>query len=72
MDGLIEHVEEGKELSLREIYVAADILLSESVTDEKKARFLKGLTAKGESATEVAGFVEAFLERAVDPGERWS
>lgn len=68
MDALIQHVEEGKELSSREIDVAAEMLLSEDVSDEKKARFLKGLTAKGETATEVAGFVEAFLERAVDPG----
>ena len=68
MDALIQHVEEGKELSSREIDVAAEMLLSENVSDDKKARFLKGLTAKGETATEVAGFVEAFLERAVDPG----
>lgn len=68
MDALILHVEEGKELSLREIDVAADMLLDESVCDDKKARFLKALTLKGETATEITGFVEAFLERAVDPG----
>lgn len=68
MDALIQHVEQGEELSLREIYVAADMLLDEGVADEKKARFLKGLTTKGETATEIAGFVEAFLEKAVDPG----
>ena len=68
MDALIKHVEEGRELNLREIYAAADMLLSEDVSDEKKASFLRGLTAKGETATEIAGFVEAFLEKAVDPG----
>ena len=68
MDALIQHVEEGKELSLREIDVAAEMLLDPSVSDEKKARFLKALTLKGETATEITGFVEAFLERAVDPG----
>lgn len=68
MDALIGHVEDGKELDLREIYAATEMLLSESVTDEKKASFLRGLTAKGETASEIAGFVEAFLERAVDPG----
>jgi len=68
MDALIQHVEDGRELSLREIDVAAEMLLSESVNDDKKARFLKALTAKGETATEITGFVEAFLERAVDPG----
>lgn len=68
MDALIRHVEEGKELDLREIYAATEMLLSESVGDEKKASFLRALTAKGETASEIAGFVEAFLERAVDPG----
>lgn len=68
MDALILHVEEGKELSLREIEVAADMLLDESICDDKKARFLKALTTKGETATEITGFVEAFLARAVDPG----
>ncbi len=47
MDALITHVEEGRELSSREIDVAAEMLLSESVSDDKKARFLKGLTKKG-------------------------
>ncbi|MBT8037354.1 MAG: anthranilate phosphoribosyltransferase [Verrucomicrobiae bacterium] len=68
MDALIGHVEDGMELSAREIDVAAEMLLSESVGDDKKARFLRGLAHKGETAMEVAGFVEAFLERAVDPG----
>ena len=68
MDALIKHVEEARELNLREIYAATEMLLSESVTDEKKVVFLRGLTAKGETAAEIAGFVEAFLERAVDPG----
>ena len=68
MDALIQHVEDGRELSSREIDAAAEMLLSEEVADDKKARFLRSLAAKGETATEVAGFVEAFLERAVDPG----
>ena len=68
MDALIQHVEEGLELGMREIHAAAEMLLSDSVADEKKARFLKGLTGKGETAAEIAGFVEAFLEKAVDPG----
>ena len=68
MDALILHVEEGKELSLREIDVAAEMLLNEDVCDDKKARFLKALTAKRETSAEIAGFVEAFLQRAVDPG----
>ncbi|MGJ8678560.1 MAG: anthranilate phosphoribosyltransferase [Akkermansiaceae bacterium] len=68
MDGLIQHIESGLELSPREINVATEMLLNEDVCDDKKARFLKALTAKGETAAEIAGFVEAFLERAVDTG----
>ncbi len=68
MDALIKHVEEGRELGQREIYAATEMLLNEDVGDEKKAALLRGLTAKGETAVEIAGFVEAFLERAVDPG----
>lgn len=68
MDALIHHVEGGEELGSRELEVAADMLLDSGVCDEKKARFLRGLTAKGETAAEIAGFVECFLERAVDPG----
>tara|TARA_B110000285_G_C15132915_1_gene624875 strand:+ start:2054 stop:3109 length:1056 start_codon:yes stop_codon:yes gene_type:complete len=68
MDALIKHVEQAKELNLREIYAATEMLLSENVSDQKKVTFLRGLTAKGETAAEIAGFVEAFLERAIDPG----
>lgn len=68
MDALIQHVENGTELSSREIDVAAEMLLNNEICDGKKARFLKALTKKGETPAEIAGFVEAFLERAVDPG----
>jgi anthranilate phosphoribosyltransferase len=68
MNALIQHVEDGQELGLREIDAAAEMLLDLGVSDEKKARFLKALTAKGETAIEITGFVEAFLDRAVDPG----
>ena len=68
MDALIQYVEEKRELGLREISSAAEMLLSDDVSDVKKGRFLKALTQKGETAAEIAGFVEAFLDRAVDPG----
>ena len=67
MDALITHLENGEELSRREIDVAADLLLDGSVADEKKARLLLALSKKGETPAEIAGFVEAFLEHAVDP-----
>lgn len=67
MDALITHVNNGVELSPREIEVAANLLLNPSVSDEKKERLLLALSKKGETPAEIAGFVEAFLEHAVDP-----
>ena len=67
MNAIITQVRQGEELSPRAIENMADMLLDESICDEKKADFLRGLTAKGETPAEIAGFVEAFLKRAVDP-----
>ena len=67
MDALIRHLEEGKDLDPREIPVAASMLLDESVEDDKKAQLLEALSAKGETPEEIAGFVESFLQHAVDP-----
>ncbi len=67
MDALIKHLENGEELGSREIEVAANLLLDESVCDDKKQRLLLALSKKGESPAEIAGFVETFLEHAVDP-----
>jgi anthranilate phosphoribosyltransferase len=67
MDALIKHLENREELSSREIEVAANLLLDSSVPDEKKGRLLLALAKKGETPTEIAGFVEAFLKHAVDP-----
>ena len=67
MDALITHLEHGEELSPREIEVAAELLLDPSIADEKKGRLLLTLSEKGETPAEIAGFVEVFLEHAVDP-----
>ncbi len=67
MDALIHHLEEKQDLSPREVEVAADLLLSPSIADEKKARLLEALSHKGETPAEIAGFVEAFLGHAVEP-----
>lgn len=67
MDALIKHLENHEELSSREIKFASNLLLDGSVPDEKKGRLLLALTEKGETPAEIAGFVEAFLEHAVDP-----
>jgi len=67
VDALIHHLEEKQELTPREVAVAAALLLDYAVADAKKARLLEALAVKGETPEEIAGFVEAFLEHAVDP-----
>jgi len=67
MDTLIKHLADGKELSEREVRVAVEMLLDESINEAKKADFLRSLTEKGETAAEITYFVQACLERAVDP-----
>ncbi len=67
MDALIHHLEEKQELSPREVEVAVELLLDPAAPDEKKERMLEALSRKGETPAEIAGFVEAFLEHAVDP-----
>ena len=67
MEALIHHLEEKQELSPREVQVAASLLLDPAAPDDKKARLLEALALKGETPDEIAGFVEAFLEQAVDP-----
>ncbi|SHJ78380.1 anthranilate phosphoribosyltransferase [Rubritalea squalenifaciens DSM 18772] len=68
MDAVITHVENGEELSAQEINVVAEFLLDETASSEKKARFLKAFSLKGETAAEISGLVECFLDRALDPG----
>ena len=47
--------------------MAAELLLDPHASEEKKAALLENLSAKGETPAELAGFVEAFLEHAVEP-----
>lgn len=67
MDALIHHLEMKQELSSSEVEVAAALLLDPAAPEEKKERLLEALARKGETPAEIAGFVEAFLEQAVDP-----
>jgi anthranilate phosphoribosyltransferase len=67
MNALIHHLEQKQELSPREVEVAAELLLDPAAPDAKKERLLEALAIKGETPGEIAGFVEAFLEQAVDP-----
>jgi len=68
MDALITKLESGEELNPKEIVAAAKFLLDATGDDEKKKDLLRALSAKGETPAEVAGFVEAFLSKAIDPG----
>lgn len=67
MDALIRHLLEKHDLTPHQVGVVADILLDSAVPDEKKERLLEALALKGETPGEIAGFVEAFLEQAVNP-----
>lgn len=67
MSAVIDHLDGGQDLSRREIEVAAAMLLDPEAGDEAKLELLERLAAKGETPEEIAGFVEAFLNHAVDP-----
>lgn len=67
MDALIKDVEKGRDLDDRHIDAAVEFLLDEEADDHKKAHFLEALAGKGETAAEIAEFVTALLDRAIDP-----
>ena len=67
MESLTDHLNQGEELTPQQIAVAADFLLDESGDVATKAHFLKAMAEKGESASEIAGFVSVFLEKAEKP-----
>jgi len=72
MNPLIAKLNASQNLEAEDIDRAARLLLDEAEPAENKADFLKALAAKGETAAEIAGFAEAFLARAVDPGLKTS
>jgi anthranilate phosphoribosyltransferase len=67
MKALIDKVRAGIDLNNSDIAFAVTLLLSDKVEDDAKAEFLTALHQKGESAEEIAGFVELLMERAVNP-----
>jgi len=58
----------GHDLDASQVEHAVAALTSPDIADSAKADFLQALRAKGETAREIAGFVQALLARAVDPG----
>lgn len=67
MDTLIHHLENREDLEPREVAIAAEFLLEEDGDQSKKARLLRALANKGETAAEIAEFVTVFLEKARKP-----
>jgi len=68
LSALTERLAARHDLAGGEVEIAAAQLASPEVADEAKAAFLSALTAKGETAAEVAAFARAFRVRAIDPG----
>ena len=65
---LLDTLARGADLSPSQIDAAVAALTDEREPDNAKAAFLRALRAKGETPSEIAGFVRALLDRAVDPG----
>lgn len=57
-----------QDLAPEQLDGVAAALAATAVNDEIKAAFLTALSAKGETAAELAGFAQAFRARAIDPG----
>ena len=68
MEDLTAELRAGRDLDAGQIEHAVAALTSEKVAEASKADFLRALRDKGETAREIAGFVQALLVRAVDPG----
>jgi anthranilate phosphoribosyltransferase len=68
MHDLIAELRAERDLDAAQIEHAVAALTSAEVTDAAKADFLRALRDKGETARELAGFVQALVARAVDPG----
>lgn len=58
-------MQSGGHLTPAQVREAAAFLLDPAPEAERKASFLRALAKKGETAQEIAGFVDAFLEHAV-------
>ncbi|MDF1850184.1 MAG: anthranilate phosphoribosyltransferase [Verrucomicrobiales bacterium] len=67
MEALTEKVRSGAELSSADVAAATESLLDENGSETAKADFLAALAQKGETAAEIAAFVNEFLSHAVQP-----
>jgi anthranilate phosphoribosyltransferase len=67
VSALLDKLRAGRDLNPGDIGQAVNLLLSAKSPATEKAEFLRALHTKGESAEEIAGFVEQLIDRAVDP-----
>lgn len=67
LEELTERLIADIDLSREEVWMAADQLADEAVSEEDKAVFLVALKAKGETGEELGYFAEAFTELAIRP-----
>ena len=65
LPSLTRRAQEGNPLTLSEIQAACGLLLDEAQSIEARGDFLETLHKRGETAGEIAHFVEVLLERAV-------
>lgn len=65
---LTAHCRSEKNLDRAQCAAAVEALLDAQVSGDEKAAFLTALAAKGETADELAAFVEILLPYAIDPG----
>lgn len=73
LNKLSEQLAAGADLRGEEVEAAAEALTQAEVPESEKMSFLSALSAKGETAEEVAYFARAFRDRALDPGvQAWS
>jgi anthranilate phosphoribosyltransferase len=64
---LTEKLRAGRDLNHNDVRYAVTVLLSDDAPAGDKADFLRALHNKGETADEIAGFVEQLIGRAIDP-----
>jgi anthranilate phosphoribosyltransferase len=64
---LLQQLQDGQDLKPRQASWLAETLLGEELNDDQKADILRALSAKGETVTEIVGFVRTFLRYALHP-----
>jgi anthranilate phosphoribosyltransferase len=67
LDALTQKLRNDLDLNGGEVRDVVTVLLSPDAEDEAKAAFLTALHNKGETAEEIAAFVRALMQRAIDP-----